>query len=285
MKYLFDLYIFILIGCYKFKKKKQISTKIFKVFESNQLFAKFHSLWLGSVSGRRPTYYTYLYHRHPLECCILWDWAGVPWRLRCTISNVRTLFSQSQANLKFPWTDSSWRMSWKSQRIWVPSPCKCSHLHHSNIFSPLEYMITRLIITVKCLVTHPWCHFSLMKSKFVFATAVGKLLNNLCYKVHLLVLLSTQRSKEPCGMMSRNDTLCLVSKYCCLWGLTNICSWFLALQTSTIWLGFPLCEHWGWSGEGVPAKFLYARGHRRAQQSTRGWYQIIMSYWSWNKVD
>lgn len=30
---------------------------------------------------------------------------------------------------------------------------------------------------------------------------------------------------------------------------------FLALQTSSIWLGFPLCEHWGWSGEEVLTKF------------------------------
>lgn len=34
------------------------------------------------------------------------------------------LFSQSQANLTFRWTDSSWQMSWTSQRMRVPSLCK-----------------------------------------------------------------------------------------------------------------------------------------------------------------
>lgn len=53
------------------------------------------------------------------------------------------LFSQSQANLMFHWADSSWQMSWKSQRTPVPSLCEYGY---ASVFSVRRQWIITVII-------------------------------------------------------------------------------------------------------------------------------------------
>lgn len=71
------------------------------------------------------------------------------------------LFSQSQANLMFHWTDSSWQMSWKSRRMRVPSLCKYGY---TSVFS-VYWTGCETSVNHHCFISH--LRFSTVLARFI----------------------------------------------------------------------------------------------------------------------
>lgn len=233
-----------------------------------------------------------------LQCyasCSCWVWTSCLRRAQCTTSKVSSVcFDRVRPTWSSPGQTvlGEWAESHRGSHFQV---CVSAAIRAVQIYWALwAYYIKKKIMILICCVK----------------SSVLSLLNNethdcphhCCGKTWLLIWLVTfyilsqgrvslahKASKMPQGTDVTLLYLPLFIRYnksiCSLSFFENINDAFLPFQTSSLWLGFPLCEQRWQKGEGISTKYIDASEYHCEQQSSCTWYLIIKANGSWNRAD